>query len=227
MVPEAKTATARADEPEYTALEEALHAGSHGVGAVLSVFALAAMLHAASANGFMPILAAGAYGTGMLLMFGSSAAYHSFSRTAWSRHLEMFDHIAIFLMIAGTYTPISLVALPTSIGRNVAIAVWTIAASGTLFKLVTFAVGLDERLRTISLLLYLAMGWMGIWIFDALLASLPTGALLWLLAGGVAYTLGAVIYGVCRFPYAHFIWHLAVLGGAACHFVAIQWYVLG
>ena len=136
-------------------------------------------------------------------------------------YFRIADHIGIYFLIAGTYTPVLLLVIPNGLGWTLFWVVWGIAAIGLLLKL--FFTGKFERFSTF---LYLAMGWLAIIPYGELTAALDSKGLTWLIAGGVAYTVGVVFYAVERIPYNHFIWHLFVLGGAACHFVMVYGYVI-
>ncbi len=205
----------------YTASEEAANVATHAAGLVASVVGVAVLvylgivreeaLHAASA---------GVYGATLVALYATSTLYHVFRRPGVKRVLRVLDHCAIYLLIAGTYTPFVLVGLGGRLGWTLFGVVWAMAAAGIVFKV--FATG---RFAVVSTAAYVAMGWLGVVALGPLIRSLSGAALLWLLAGGIAYTAGTFFYHR-RIPYSHALWHVFVLIGSVCHFVAIGLYVL-
>ncbi|MFT5807321.1 MAG: hemolysin III, partial [Moritella dasanensis] len=161
------------------------------------------------------------YGISMFLLFFASSAYHYATNPATKAKLKTLDHCAIFLLIAGTYTPLLLIELRGVLGWSIFGIVWSMALIGIIAK-----VYWAERFKKISLFFYLIMGWLIVFSGDELLGKLATGALYWLIAGGLAYSIGAIFYANKRIPYNHAIWHIFVLLGSACHFVSIYFYVL-
>jgi hemolysin III len=156
----------------------------------------------------------------LVLVYTSSTLYHSIPHVATKRRMKIFDHCAIFVLIAGTYTPFALVDLRDSGGWWLFGAAWTIAAIGVVLKLF-----LTGRFKGISTIVYVAMGWMALLGIKPMLAKVPMPTLLWLLAGGLAYTLGTLFY-MSKRRHAHAIWHGFVLLGSTCHFVAVAMQVL-
>ncbi|MFK8014113.1 MAG: hemolysin III family protein [Gammaproteobacteria bacterium] len=207
---------------DYSAGEEFAHALSHGVGALLSALGLVWML-AVSISVADPwrIVASSVYGASMITLFLASTLYHSARGETRRRKLKLFDHCAIYLLIAGTYTPFMLVAMRTQTGWWLFGAVWTLALVGVLSKLF-----FGHRFPKLSLFSYLLMGWLVILAGPQIAAAIGGGGMKWLVAGGVCYTIGAVFYAVKRIAFNHVIWHLFVLAGGACHFLAVVWYVL-
>ncbi len=205
----------------YTVREEAANVATHAAGLVASVVGVAVLvylgivreeaLHAASA---------GVYGATLVALYAASTLYHAFRRPGVKRVLRVLDHCAIYLLIAGTYTPFVLVSLGGRLGWTLFGVVWAMAAAGIVFKI--FATG---RFAVVSTAAYVAMGWLGVVALGPLIRSLSGAALLWLLAGGIAYTAGTFFYHR-RIPYSHALWHVFVLIGSVCHFVAIGLYVL-
>ncbi|MGC3833311.1 PAQR family membrane homeostasis protein TrhA [Moritella viscosa] len=161
------------------------------------------------------------YGISMFLLFFASSAYHYASNPATKAKLKTLDHCAIFLLIAGTYTPLLLIELRGVLGWSIFGVVWSMALFGIITK-----VYWAERFKKVSLFFYLIMGWLIVFSGDELLGKLATGALYWLIAGGVAYSIGAIFYANKRIPYNHAIWHIFVLLGSACHFITIYLYIL-
>ena len=155
--------------------------------------------------------------TSMLLLYTASTLYHAIPHAAAKRRLKVFDHCAIYTLIAGTYTPFTLVALNGTVGWWLFGVVWSLAALGVTFKL--FFCG---RFKLFSTLVYIGMGWMAVFAVRPMLRTIPVAALAWLLAGGVAYTAGTLFYHNEKLRYSHAVWHLFVLAGSACHFVAVM-----
>jgi hemolysin III len=214
-----------ASSQAYSLREEVLHAVTHGVAALLSVFGLVLLLMKAD-GGVADIIAVSLYGGAMIAMFSASTLYHSLFATRAQRFLKMLDHSAIYLKIAGAYSPFALISLPAATGVWVLVGAWSAAVLGVGFKWASFVRNTGKSFNVISLLLYLAMGWAGVLIMGPLSEALPGAAIDWIIAGGLAYTIGAIFYALKRVPYTHVIWHLFVMIGAACHFVAIYFYVL-
>ena len=210
----------------YSPREEFLHAATHGVGALLSVFAIVLLAAKALPEGAMAVFAVTLYGVTMLAMFGMSTLYHSFPASRHAPLFKMLDHSAIFFKIAGTYTPFALITLSGLTSIWIMIGIWGAAIFGTTFKVIAFVRETGKTFSPVSLATYLAMGWASIFMIDELLELLSDQAFYWLIAGGLCYTIGAVFYALKKLPYTHTIWHLFVIGGAACHFVTIYYFVL-
>ena len=208
---------------KYTLGEEIAHAVSHGAGALLGIAGLAVLMVVAvvRGEGAWQVVPCAIYGTAMVGMFTVSTLYHSFKNPRVKRVFRVLDHEMIFLMIAGTYTPFLLITLRGALGWALFGVVWGIAAVGLVFQ--GFCTG---RFKKASTGLYVLMGWIIVVALKPLLDHMSPAGIRWLLAGGLCYTLGAVVYLFKRVPYHHAIWHLMVLGGGACHYFAILWYVL-
>jgi hemolysin III len=205
----------------YTAREEAANVATHAAGLVASVVGVAVLVYFGFAREeALHVASAGLYGATLIALYGASTLYHAFRRPEVKRVLRVLDHCAIYLLIAGTYTPFVLVGLGGRLGWTLFGIVWAMAAAGIVFKV--FATG---RFAVISTAAYVAMGWLGVVAIGPLVSSLPGAALVWLLAGGIAYTAGTFFYHR-RIPYAHALWHVFVLAGSVCHFIAIGLYVL-
>ena len=202
--------------------EEALHALSHGVAVVLSILGLSWMLYLSigSADPWR-IVASVVYGTSLIALFLASTLYHVWPVSPRKRLFKLLDHCAIYLLIAGSYTPFVLVAMRNNTGWWLFGAIWALATAGILTKLI-----FRHRYPALSLASYLVMGWLAVLAAPELARALSAGGLIWLIAGGVAYTLGAVFYVAHRVPYNHAIWHVFVVAGDICHFLAVIWYVL-
>lgn len=198
-------------------LEETASALTHGVGALASVAGGAVLITFAALGGDgWQLLSAIVFSATLSVLYTSSTLYHSMRRQVLRARLRVVDHCAIFLLIAGTYTPFTLVTLRGAWGWSLFGVVWLLATAGIVFKL--FFTG---RLRRLSTGIYLGMGWLSVVAARPILETLSVGTLLWLLAGGLAYTMGTAFYHSRRIPYAHAVWHLFVLAGSACHFVAV------
>ncbi|MGC4048621.1 MAG: hemolysin III family protein [Paludibaculum sp.] len=201
--------------------EEIANSLTHGLGAVMSVAALVLMVVAAATRGTgRQVVACAVYGSSLILLYLSSTLYHALTHGRAKRLFRVFDHISIYLLIAGTYTPFLLVTLRGPWGWALFGVVWGLAVLGIGFK--CFFTG---RMEILSTSVYLLMGWVAVVAIKPLLAALPRGGFAWLLAGGMAYTLGVVFY-TWRRKYSHAVWHVFVLAGSSCHFVAVWLYVL-
>lgn len=205
----------------YDPQEEKINAISHALGALLAAIASIFMLVKGSYLPLGQFIGLCVYALSLILLFAASSLYHyaeSPQRRGWYKKL---DHTAIYYLIAGTYTPFLSIALPTAKAQYLLIALWVIAGIGTLFKLVFI-----HRFQKISLIAYLAMGWLALLVMDDMQRFLSAQALTYLVIGGLAYTIGALFYALKRVRYTHAIWHVFVLIGAGSHFLAICLYVI-
>jgi len=202
--------------------EETINAATHGLGAVLGVVGLAVLVVMAALHGdAWHIVSCSIYGGTLVLLFTSSTLYHSFCDERVKHAFRIVDHASIYLLIAGTYTPFLLVNLRGGWGWGLFGVVWGLALAGIVFQI--FFV---DRFRLAQTLIYLAMGWLVVIAVKPLLANVPPAGLLWLLAGGLSYTVGAIFYLWKKLPYHHAVWHLFVLAGSVCHYFAILFYVI-
>lgn len=206
----------------YTLAEEIANSISHGAGVVLGIVGLVLLLVQAVDNGATStaIASYSLYGGTIILLFLASTLYHAIPSPRAKPWLKRFDHCAIYLLIAGTYTPFLLVGLDSPLARGLMIVIWSMALVGVLFKL-AFA----HRFEVLSLVTYLVMGWLSLIVIYQLVQVLAPGGVTLLAVGGAVYTLGVVFYVCKRIPYNHAIWHGFVLGGSLCHFLAIYLYV--
>ncbi len=206
----------------YSVGEEIANSVTHGIGVLLAILGLVMLVVFASLHGnAWHIVSCSIFGGTLLLLYLSSTLYHSIPSPKIKRLLRVFDHSAIYLLIAGTYTPFTLVNLRGPWGWSLFGIVWGIALLGIILKMTPYA-----QLRGVSTTLYLIMGWTVIIAIKPMLAVLaPTGFTL-LLLGGLAYTFGVIFYAWKRLPYGHAIWHLFVLAGSCCHFFAVFYYVI-
>lgn len=201
----------------YTTAEEFANVLTHGVGAALSVVGWVLLVTLTSLHGDVwSVTATAIFGATLVLLYTSSALYHSCRGEQVKRLMRKFDHASIFLLIAGTYTPFLLVNLRGPWGWSLLGVIWSLAVAGVVLKF-----RLAGRFRVGSTLLYVGMGWLILIAMRPMLRVMPREALWLLLAGGLCYTLGTVFYLWRRLPYHHAIWHLFVLGGSTCHFFAV------
>ena len=206
----------------YTPREELANALTHACGIALSLAGGVALMAIALAHGDAWVVTSAAiFGASLVLLYTTSTLYHSVPGAGRKILLRKFDHAAIFLLIAGTYTPFLLVSLRGVWGWSLLVVIWTLAVAGVALKF-RFA----GRFRVVSTLIYLAMGWMVLLATKPLLVAVAPAGLWLLFAGGLCYTLGSVFYLWKRLPYHHAIWHLFVLAGSACHWASIYGYVL-
>ena len=209
-------------EPLYTLGEEIAHAVTHGLGLVLSIGALAVLVVAASVRGdAWHIVGCAVFGVTLVLLYTASTLYHGIHHRRAKRVLRRLDWAAIFLLIAGSYTPFTLVSLRGGWGWTLLALVWSLAILGIVLQ-----VTIPARVRRFSVAIYLAMGWLALIAIEPLVHSLQSQGLVLLFLGGVAYTLGVVFYAWRRLPYNHAVWHLFVLAGSACHFTCVLRYVI-
>lgn len=209
-------------EKGYSLAEEIANSISHGIGLVFGIVGLILLLiQAVDANAnVMAITSYSLYGGSMILLFLASTLYHAIPHARAKIWLKKFDHCAIYLLIAGTYTPFLLVGLDSPLARTLMIVIWGLALLGILFKLT-----IAHRFKVLSLVTYLAMGWLSLIVIYQLTEKLALGGVTLLAAGGIVYSLGVIFYVCKRIPYNHAIWHGFVLGGSVCHFLAIYLYV--
>jgi hemolysin III len=197
--------------------EELVNALTHGVGLVASLFGGAVLVTLASYTGDpWQIVAAAIYVTSLIVLYAASTAYHAVRGPLAKARLKLIDHCAIFGLIGGTYTPFTIAVMRGGWGWTLFALVWGLGGVGVLTKL--FFV---DRFPLLSTLAYLAMGWMILVAIRPLQLALPGGVLVWIVAGGLMYSIGTLFYHSGRMPYAHAVWHLFVLAGSACHFVAV------
>ncbi|MEJ2344471.1 MAG: hemolysin III family protein [Gammaproteobacteria bacterium] len=206
----------------YTLGEEIAHVVSHGIGALLSVAGLAVLVVFAALNGnAWDIASCSIYGATLIFLYTASTLYHGITRPKAKQILRRIDHAAIFLLIAGTYTPFTLVTLRGGWGWVLFGLVWGLALLGVVLE--TFV---KRRIRWFSITLYLGLGWLVLIAIKPLLAAVATGGLILLLAGGLCYSLGVIFYVRRRMAYHHAVWHLFVMAGSALHFFSIFFYVV-
>ena len=200
--------------------EEVANSVSHGIGLLAALAAFPVLVTSALQRGStMEIAGASVFATTVVLLYFTSTLFHAFPQSRAKRVFQVLDHSAIYFLIAGTYTPFTLGVLNGTRGWVLFGLVWGMALVGTLLK----ALG-GVRYNTLSTLVYLAMGWLVVIAADVLWAQVPAWGIFWLFAGGIAYTAGAAFFLAERIRYFHFVWHLFVIAGTACHVVAVLWY---
>ena len=209
--------------PDYTLGEELMNAITHGTGAALGVAALVlCVVKSALAGDAYGVVASAVYGFTLIMLYTMSCLYHALKVNRAKKVFQTFDHCSIFLLIAGTYTPITLVALRGWIGWTVFGIVWAAAIVGIVFN------GIDvKKYKVMSMICYIAMGWVLIFVFPEFMRAVDFKCVMLMLIGGIVYTIGAVIYGFGKKArYVHSVWHFFVLAGSILHFFAVYLYVL-
>lgn len=206
----------------YSITEEIANSISHGLGCLSGIVGLVMMLHQATERqaDTITFISYSLYGGSMILLFLASTLYHAIPDGPARPWLKKLDHCAIYLLIAGTYTPFLLVGLRTPLAYGLMAVIWGLALAGIVFKLT-----IAHRFKALSLVTYLCMGWLSLIVVYQLAMILPPGCIWLLAAGGIIYSLGVIFYVARRIPFNHAIWHLFVLGGSLCHFCAIYFYV--
>ncbi len=205
----------------YTIGEEIMNAVTHGVGALLAIAGLVLNIVFGALSADAAKLAGGlVYGIMLVILFTASTLYHALTHPTAKAVFRVLDHTSIFLLIAGTYTPITLVTLRGPVGWTIFGVVWACAVIGIVLNAISI-----ERFKVFSMICYVAMGWCVIFAFPPLFRAMPLPGLVLLIAGGVCYTGGIVFYALRR-RYMHGIWHLFVLAGAVCHYLAVLLYVI-
>jgi hemolysin III len=211
-----------AHRASYTPAEELANSLTHGAGALLAVGGLAWLVTLAAIRGdAWHVVACSINGAAMVVLYTASTLYHAIPWPRAKRALQVVDHVAIFLLIAGTYTPLTLVSLRGPWGWSLFSTVWGLAALGIVLE-----VAFPRRWPGLSLALYIAMGWVSVVAVKPILGALALGGLVLILLGGLAYTGGIGFYAWKKLPYGHAIWHLFVLAGTVLHFFAILLYVV-
>ncbi len=201
----------------YTLGEEIANSITHGIGALLSIAALVILVVVAALYGDVwHVVSFTVYGSCLLILYLSSTLYHTIQNPKLRPIFRRLDHASIYLLIAGSYTPFLLVSLRGPWGWSLFGVVWGLAVMGILFKIFFI-----NRLEVISTLAYIGMGWLCMIAYQQLVANIPMTGLIWLIVGGIVYTVGVLFYALQKIPYNHAIWHLFVLGGSVCHFFAV------
>ena len=208
------------ERTDQTIGEEIANSISHGIGAGLAIAGLILLTWRATSTGPLAVLCCAVFGASAILLYLVSTLYHSLSHTRAYRLMRSLDHGAIYLLIAGTYTPFSLIGLRgTVVGWSLFFGIWSCAAAGLIFKAL-----FTGKLEVLSTVMYLAMGWAALLTIKSMYLLLAHPVFTWILAGGICYSAGIPFYASNR-KYMHFIWHLWVLAGTLCHFTAV-WFML-
>ena len=207
----------------YSPIEERINIISHAFGFFLSIYALLLLVvHAYMYGGAVDIISFTVFGISLLIVYAASTLYHSSKKPELRLKMKVLDHAAIYVLIAGTYTPFTLITLHgTSIGWILFALSWTLALFGIILKL--FFTG---KLTVLSTMMYLLMGWIIVFAIKPLIDNLPIDGLFWFIAGGVAYTIGAILYSIKKIKFNHAIFHILVLVGSFSHFITVFVYVL-
>lgn len=206
----------------YTPGEEVFNSVTHGVGTLLSIAALVIMsVFSALAGDGYKLASSIVFGVSLILLFSASTLYHAVSEPLAKKVLRILDHTSIFILIAGTYTPITLITLRGQTGTTLFCVVWAAALVGVVLNAISI-----ERFKVFSMICYVAMGWVVVFAFGPLVRALALPGIVLLVVGGLCYTGGLIFYRLKRIKYMHGIWHLFVLAGAICHFLCILLYVI-
>lgn len=204
---------------QYSIHEEIANATSHGIGAILSIVALSLLVSSAALDTDMTrMVSFSIYGASLIILFTASTFYHAFINEKAKKLFKLLDHCAIYLLIAGTYTPLMLITLQGTLGYTLLVLVWTIAIAGIAFKVIC-----GHKYKKISLISYVGMGFISLPILSELYKKLSPDGLLLLAGGGAIYLAGIFFYVAKKIPFNHAIWHLFVLAAATCHFY-MMWY---
>ncbi|MFL7891440.1 MAG: PAQR family membrane homeostasis protein TrhA [Anaerolineales bacterium] len=205
----------------YTLAEEIIHSITHGIGTGLSIAGLIILVVLAVLNGDVyQIIGFTIFGASLVLLYLASTLYHGFQQPRVKRIFKIFDHSAIYLLIAGSYTPFLLVAIRGTTGWILLVVVWLIALIGITMKVLFI-----DRFQVLSVFSYLLMGWLCVFAFQEMMANIPIGGIIWLAAGGILYTVGVIFYALQKIPYMHAVWHFFVLGGSLCHYFSVLFFL--
>ena len=207
---------------KYSDKEEKYNVISHGIGFVLSVIALILMLVTSLKNGGpRHIISAFVFGLSLLMLYAASTLYHNTKKEKLRARLNIFDHASIYVLIAGTYTPFLLISLNNTLGYRLFGLIWVIALAGIIIKLFYFG-----KYKILSTIMYVLMGWIIVLVINPLAEVVADNGIYWLFAGGIAYTIGAVLFSLNKLKMNHAVFHIFVLLGSIFHFISIYWYVL-
>ena len=206
---------------EYTLGEEISHSITHGIGAALSIAGLViSVVMAARTGEAIKVVSFAIFGTSMIILYTASTLYHAFTNEKAKKFFRYLDHTSIFLLIAGTYTPIALLLLKGAWGWTLFGLAWGLAILGILYQMLFL-----NKYKWISISIYLGMGWVSVIAIEPLIELMPFGLFAWILGGGLFYTLGTIFY-LKEIKYFHFVWHLFVIAGTVCHFFGLIFYLV-
>jgi hemolysin III len=210
------------EKDNQSLIEEIANSVTHGIGFLLSIAGLIVLVVLAKIHGDVwRIVSFSIYGSSLIILYAASTLYHSFLSGRINSIFKIIDHSAIYLLIAGSYTPFVLVSLRGAWGWTFFGTIWGLALAGIIFKL--FFV---KRFLILSTASYLIMGWLAVIAIYPIVKNIPFGGIAWLVTGGIFYSVGVIFHFFYKFPFHHAIWHLFVLGGSICHYFAILFYVL-
>jgi hemolysin III len=204
---------------EFTLNEEIWHAITHGIGLALSIAGLIVLV--IYSNTTISIASSAIFGSTLIVLYASSTLYHAITHTKAKKIFQILDHASIYVLIAGTYTPITLLVLQGAWGWSIFGVIWGLAILGISLKILY-----PNRFETFSLILYVVMGWMIIVALNPLFENMPSGGLWLLLLGGLSYTFGVIFYIKDKMPYSHAIWHMFVLAGSLFHYFMVLFYII-
>lgn len=202
--------------------EEIANTVTHAFGLTLATFGAIVLIALALVRGSeWHVFSVAVYGMTLVVTYTASTVYHALRKPRWKRIFRIADHAAIYLLIAGTYTPFSLITLRGPYGYGLFAAVWVLTVVGVAWKIYS-----HDRFPLVSTITYLLMGWMAVLVLKPLVTNMPVYGLVWLFAGGTCYSVGVIFFASRRIPYAHAVWHVFVMLGSICHYVAVMLYVL-
>ncbi|WP_458700172.1 hemolysin III family protein [Sulfurospirillum sp. 1307] len=206
----------------YTQIEEVWHSVTHGIGVVLSIVGLCILVaYSAIKGSSISIVSSAIFGATLIIAYSSSTLYHAITNEKAKQVFRQFDHASIYLLIAGTYTPITLVSLGGTLGWSIFLIIWSIAIVGVLLEFLY-----PNRFKKLSLVLYLGMGWLIVVAIGKILETMDTNGFILMLLGGIFYSVGVVFYVKKSIPYNHIIWHIFVLLGSMSHYLMTLFYVV-
>lgn len=206
----------------YSPVEERINIVTHGIGLVLSIIGLILLItHAAMYRNELYVLSCTVFGLSLVAVYAASTIYHSIKKPELRMRMKIVDHAAIYLLIAGTYTPLTLITLHNTLGWVLFIILWIFAITGISLKL--FFTG---RYSLLSTIMYVLMGWIIVIAIKSIFENLPLGGFVWFITGGLVYTVGAILYSIKKIKFNHAIFHFLVVIGSFCHFVTVNYYVL-
>lgn len=205
----------------FSLVEEIIHSVTHGIGTGLALVGLAVLVVlAVMNNNIYQIVSFSIFGSTLVLLYLASTLYHGFQNPRLKRIFKSFDHASIYLLIAGTYTPFLLISLRGTSGWTLLVVVWVIALAGVVYKIFFI-----NKFHILSVISYVLLGWLCVFVFKEMLASIPIGGIIWLALGGLFYMVGIIFYALQKIPYMHVVWHFFVLAGSICHYFAVLLYL--
>lgn len=205
----------------FSLVEEIMHSVTHGIGTGLALVGFTVLIILALQNSnIYQIISFSIFGTTLVLLYLASTLYHGFQNPRFKKIFKSFDHASIYLLIAGTYTPFLLISLRGTTGWMMMVVVWAIALAGVVYKIFFI-----EKFHVLSVISYILLGWLCVFVFKEMLVSIPIGGIIWLVVGGLFYMVGIIFYALQKIPYMHVVWHFFVLAGSICHYFAVLLYL--